>query len=315
MSGDFRSSLLYFGYSLLILSFVYGLVYASRIKDWFLGVFLTTLVIAAAVSATYSTYFFFNLDYQPLTEKRLYALGGLNNPVVSAISYGAALSLCMSFFFVTNERGLKTVTLLLGFVLVMAIGLSGTRGVWIGLLAAGTTAVFSIPNKFHQRRVILILLCLIPIALITGYLSGYAELFLKRSTSFRPEIWQATLSQWLNGNFILGSGIQADFDLYITPNRFMHPHSIYFSTLYYGGILGLGLLLIFIVRLLWVLVYKASQDTKIYAFPLLVYGLTTLLFDGNRLIEKVDFLWLSFWLPVALTLFAESKANHETSTR
>lgn len=312
LSGDFRSSLLHIGYALLILCFVYGLVYSCLTMEWFSDVFLSTLVIAAAVSAVYSTYFFFSLDYQPLPEKRLYALGGLNNPVVSAISYGAALSLCMSFFFMTKERGIKILTLLLGIILITAISLSGSRGVWIGLLATGTATILSLPSRFDRRRLMLILLCLIPVILIVAYLSGYAELMLKRSMSFRPEIWQATFSQWLNGNMMFGSGLQAEFDLYIAPNRFMHPHSLYLSTLYYGGIIGLGLLLVFIGRLFWVIVYKADPQVRIYAFPLLAFGLTTLLFDGNRLIEKVDFLWLCFWLPVALTLLAESRANRDT---
>ncbi|MGK0339394.1 MAG: O-antigen ligase [Candidatus Azotimanducaceae bacterium] len=312
LGGGISTSLLYFGYSLLILSFVYGLVYSCLNMEWFRNVFLSTLIIAATVSALYSTYFFFNLDYQPLAEKRLYALGGLNNPVISAISYGAALSLCMSFFFVTKERGVQALTFLLGAVLIMAISLSGTRGVWIGLLAAGMTAIFLIPSKIQQRRLILIVLCLIPVSLIIAYLSGYSELVLKRSTSFRPEIWQATASQWLNGNILLGAGLQAGFDLYIAPNRFMHPHSLYLSSLYYGGIFGLGMLLVFIGRLFWVLLYKADHEVRVYALPLLVFGLTTLLFDGNRLVEKVDFLWLCFWLPVALTLLAESQPNRDT---
>jgi len=311
-NGDFYSSLRYFGYSLLLLSFVYGLVYASTTMEWFRDVFLSTLVIAAAVSAAYSTYFFFNLDYQPLAERRLYALGGLNNPAMSAMSYGAALSLCMSFFFLTKERGLRILTLVLGIVLIVAIGLSGTRGVWIGLLAAGAATIFLMPNKSHQRRLMLILFCLIPVTLIASYLSGFTELMLKRSTSFRPEIWQATITQWLNGNLMLGAGIQTAFDLYIAPNKFMHPHSLYLSTLYYGGILGLGLLLMSIGRLFWVLLHKADLDVKTYALPLLVFGLVTLLFDGNRLVAKVDFLWLCFWLPVALTLLAESRANRVT---
>ena len=158
----------------------------------------------------------------------------------------------------------------------------------------------------------LILFCLIPVTLIASYLSGFTELMLKRSTSFRPEIWQATITQWLNGNLMLGAGIQTAFDLYIAPNKFMHPHSLYLSTLYYGGILGLGLLLMSIGRLFWVLLHKADLDVKTYALPLLVFGLVTLLFDGNRLVAKVDFLWLCFWLPVALTLLAESRADRVT---
>jgi hypothetical protein len=30
-------------------------------------------------------------------------------------------------------------------------------------------------------------------------------------------------------------------------------------------------------------------------------------FDGDRLLEKVDYLWVVFWLPVALTLIVDQQ--------
>jgi O-antigen ligase len=312
ISGDLNQSLLYLGYTLLILSFVYGLVHVCYTVDWFQNVFLATLVIAATVSAVYSTYFFFSLDYQPLSEKRLYAMGGLNNPVVSAISYGAALAICLSHLTLTKEKGLFFLTALLGIVLIVAIVLTGTRGVWLGLVVAGLTAVRLMPNKQLRRRFLLSLILMLPIAIAVSYMGGFIENILVRSTSFRPEIWHATISAWLQGNLFLGAGLQSTIDLYIAPNSFMHPHSLYLSTLYYGGIFGLVLLLTFIVRLLSILADHSCQEVRVYALPLLVFGLITLIFDGNRLIEKVDFLWLCFWLPVSLTLIAELKRDTAT---
>ncbi|MFT4713986.1 MAG: hypothetical protein ACI8W1_002480, partial [Candidatus Azotimanducaceae bacterium] len=42
LGGGISTSLLYFGYSLLILSFVYGLVYSCLNMEWFRNVFLST---------------------------------------------------------------------------------------------------------------------------------------------------------------------------------------------------------------------------------------------------------------------------------
>jgi hypothetical protein len=34
----------------------------------------------------------------------------------------------------------------------------------------------------------------------------------------------------------------------------------------------------------------------------LAYGLTVLVFDGDKLMPKIDFIWLLFWFPVGLVI-------------
>jgi O-antigen ligase len=307
-ASDAASALLVGGYGLLILTFVYCIAYLTEELSWFANALLGAVVTAACVSSAFSIYFFYSLDYQPLDEHRLFALGGLSNPVRSAISYGAALTLAVSQLAACRERVLGLLLAVMAIILLVAIGLTGTRSVWIGLFVAICALLYIAPTSARRRVITIATFAGVCMLLsIAGYIYGYADAITSRALSFRPEIWTATIGEWLSGNWLLGAGMQATIDLRIPPNEFAHPHSLYLSTLYYGGLIGLALLILLIGKLLWVLVRVADPILRVQTLPLLLFGLTTLLFDGNRLIEKVDFLWLCFWLPIALTLHAEAK--------
>lgn len=304
----------YFGYALLILTYIFGFyVCASRVS-WFLQTFMITTVIAAAISSFVSISLYFSLDYQPLDEPRLYALGRLNNPTISAISYGSILCLVLSFSAETRETGLRALSGIVALCLITAIILAESRGAWLAL-AASVVVILAL-HKWKSKKQFLAVVATFTVALLTLsfflYQQGHTDVFLRRSFSFRPEIWEATLNAWLNVSVIFGAGIATKIDLTIPPNRFMHPHSIYLSTLYYGGILGLLCFIALLGRLLWLIKSRTDRNLAVYATPLLMFGLVVLIFDGNKLIEKVDFLWLCLWLPIALLLVAEARFRQST---
>lgn len=316
-SGSVSTTALYFGYTLLILTFILGYYIAASEVAWFSTAFMMSMVGAALISSLVSIYLFFTLDYQPLDENRLYALGRLSNPVISAISYSSVLCLCLAFIPNSKELGLRLIVAAITICLTVAVWLTESRGAWLGLLAA-SACIFFIYDWQSKLQIILASTVLLVIATLTIILltsSGYTEILMKRSFSFRPEIWMETLRIWWSGNVLLGAGMQTLIDLNIPPNRFLHPHSIYVSTLFYGGVLGLVGLFAFLGRLVWILQRCADQEIRIYAYPLLAFGLTTLLFDGNKLIEKVDFLWLCLWLPVTLVLLAEGKLKRQIQSQ
>lgn len=308
---DIEITMRYFGYVLLILTYIIGFYICSRQVPWFLQAFMTITVGAATVSSLLSIGFYFLLDYQPLDEQRLYALGRLNNPVISAISYGSILCLVLPFTAETREIGLRFLAGTIAISLIAAIMLTETRGVWLAL-AVSLLVVFTM-HEWRSKTQLLATMggMAIVLLLLTVILHqlGYTDVILKRSLSFRPEIWRATINAWLDAGFWFGAGIATTIELNIPPNKFLHPHSIYLSTLYYGGVIGLLSFLFFIARLLWVLKHTTERNLKIYAAPLLMFGLVVLLFDGNKIIEKVDFLWLCLWLPVAILMVSEDKTT------
>lgn len=316
LKGGFgiESTLLYLGYVVLILTFVFGLVLSAIRLPWFLTAFMVVVVGSAVVSSLFSIGFYFFLDYQPLVEQRLYALGRLNNPVISALSYGVVLSLCFSSIAFSKENGLRGIATLASIVLMVAIILTGTRGAWLGLLAA-TCAIVLIRDwrSTQQFSAVAATLVIIPTAIVAIlYYFDIADSIFKRSFSFRPEIWLKTLEEWHLASVVFGAGLDAQVDLRVPPHEFHHPHSIYLSTLYYGGLLSLALLASLVGRLIWVALNQSDRDTTNYALPCLVFGLTTLIFDGNKIVSKIDFVWLCLWFPIALMLLAEFRFKQPT---
>ncbi len=307
---------LYAGYGLLILTFVFGIAMAELRFGWFRDVFLLLLVLSATVSACYSMYLFQIIQFDPLVDDRLYSLGGLHNPVVGALSYGAAFVLMMSYLPTTKETLLRVVLVLLMVILFAGIINTGTRSVWIGLIAAFICLVYLLPAANLKLKLGLgiggILFAILSFAIILEL--GLDEKLLARSTSFRPEIWQNLMSKMMSAKLMLGYGINSSAEIHHVQYVFDHPHSIYLSTLFYGGVVGLVLFLSVISRVLYLQLTK-PQASSIYIVTLLVFGLVCLIFDGNRLVRKIDFVWLLIWLPIAFSLSVECKENDKTCPR
>ena len=310
-----KTSALYIGYSLLILCFVSSLAVLEQYFDKFFNSFLAILVISACLSVIYSVYFFHALDYQPLVESRLYALGGLYNPVVSALSYGAVLTLSLTNFAINQKLSQR---LLYGAsIIILTIGIvyTGTRSVWIGLLVSSLVLLYFLPNLAQSKKIRIIIiaqLCLIAI-LAVMYKLGLHEDILQRSTSFRFEIWKTVLSTVWNNNLFFGHGLNALEVVRYEQFVFEHPHSIYFSTLFYGGIMGLTILLIVIGQLILSLYKENLMPYGIYAISALAFGLSCLFFDGDKLLTKVNFIWLLFWLPFAIAFIQKNNDIKEPS--
>ena len=140
---------------------------------------------------------------------------------------------------------------------------------------------------------------------------GWDEL-VKRSTSFRPEIWGELISRTLQTNWLLGHGIIADSSVAHSSYEhgvfsFHHAHSVYVATFFYGGVVGLlgflGLLAYLGLRL-----YQANgAEMRGLATMALIYAAVVMFFDGDRLLVKVDYLWIVFWLPVAMVLVVDQQ--------
>jgi len=301
---SFRSSALFLSYGLLILCFVISLsVLEQRFKDFF-DVFLLITVLSACLSVCYAIYVFHALDYQPLVEPRLYALGGLYNPVVSALSYGAITMLALSRFASTQNPRKKILWGVSITILLTGLIYTGTRSVWIGLFVACFSLLYLLPDlsASRKRRITIIAqLCLI-VTMAILWKFGFHEEILRRSTSFRIEIWTEVLSSVFNGPYIFGHGLNAVETIHYQDFIFEHPHSIYFATLFYGGLVGLGLLLGLIGHLYWIWFRTEPKPYLIYALPLMTYGLVCLSMDGDKLLTKINFVWLLVWLPYAIAL-------------
>ncbi len=301
-----------FANACLLLAFILGIVWTSTCYPDFLKWFLIITTLSAAVSAVYSIYLYFSLpDYHPLIEERLYALGRLRNPVIGALSYGIAAVICVNLLLV-QAGPVRWLWLICLCVLLYGTLLTETRSAWIGLIIAIPVSIIA-QNRLDRRKRYLALslfLMAVLVTLVTTWLGGYWDEMLHRAASFRPEIWLRVLEDTFSANPLIGKGIAAGSKMEINGILFQHAHSIYFATFFYGGLAGLGLLLALLVSCIYPFRNRSASDLSVLALSGLAFAGSALFFDGDRLLTKVSYMWMVFWLPVSLCLLA-SRENGE----
>ena len=236
---------------------------------------------------------------------RLVGFGQLDNNVVAALIFGVVLILVTEE--ALREPGVRWRRLgALGIaVIAAAVVLSDSRnGQIAALLGVGTLLIaHRVPDRQRFAAAVLsmgVILVAVLAALIANE-SG-RTLVLPRGDSFRPAIWQATLSVVADGGLWFGHGILTDDTLVTAAGEFPHPHNMYLSVLFQGGLVGaalFGALIAAVVRTL--LNHYGHRDAKL-ALGILGLALPAWLLDGHELIDKVGMTWFLFWLPVAISL-------------
>ena len=309
-NGDFAVMLLYFGYSVLILSFVYSVLLLQMHYQEFLRFLVWFTVLAAVVSASYSVHLHYAFpEYQPLLEDRLVALGRLHNPVISALSYGMAIVMALHLLIHGTNNNDRFFSGFCIAVLLVGVTLTYTRSVWIGVSVATLYAIaLYFPGSTWRRVAAAVLFLSVVVAIMLASF-GWDEL-VKRSTSFRPEIWGELINRTLKTNWLLGHGIIADSSVAHSSYEhgtfsFHHAHSMYVATLFYGGVIGLSGFLGFLAYLGLRLHQADGAEKRGLATMALIYAVVVMFFDGDRFLAKVDYFWIVFWLPVAITLIVD----------
>ncbi len=260
-----------------------------------------TLVAAGAAAAAISVYLYYSVGFNPLDEKdRLYALGRNYQPTISAISFSIPLIVACAYTLTGRRHLARIASALAAIPLIWAILLTGTRGAWLGLAGAAVASVLFLTSVNWRTRLVASGSVLVLVAIVIGIaiVSGHGDFILRRSTSFRPEIWMATLERLTAGSWLIGNGINVSAAVSWKHLTFDHAHSIYLSTLFYGGGVGLGLLLVLMLASGLPMARRVWSQRHAIAFATLAFAAITLAVDGNRVIEKVDHIWIAFWFPM-----------------
>ncbi len=312
-SGTEESIAKHLGYGVLILTFCIAIpVTLTRFRYALYWLLLLT-ILAAVISCGFTLYLHYtNPDYQPLPEPRLFALGRLNNPVISALSYGFAVMLC-AYMVMTRERTIaKIVFAEIALLLIGAIVLTWSRGVW---LALGAGLMVGVYLHYPGRRVK-------PLAIAAGLLALLATVVIaalgwdvlwQRALSFRPEIWSEFIRRTFAENVLIGVGMTTDSSFKLPELMIKHPHSLFVSTFYYGGLTGLGLYFGLLAACFQRIARLESREIRTLAGMLLTYGVTATFLDGDELLTKVNHLWLLIWLPAGLLLLKSPPKDASTT--
>lgn len=270
----------------------------GQLQRW-MGAALTIVGGVAVVAAIINFYVTVPLD------GRLNGLGQLHTHVIAALVNGVILLFVLQFAFDEKRSFARVLYAVIASIIVFAIIMSDSRNAWVAV-ALGTV-VFSLSRWVSDPRQFV--MCVLAGAILLGVglfaavsMEAGRELMMPRGLSFRPTIWSGTLDRLLDGSVLFGLGVVTSDDIVADGLTFQHPHNMYLSVLFQGGVVGLGLYLIVIYKTLANLLRHYHEPVSKLALAILAISLTAHLLDGHELVEKVGDVWFLIWLPVAISI-------------
>jgi O-antigen ligase len=287
--------------ALLVFLFVVALAECQlrgQVQLW-LGRVLAVVGTGAAVAAIVLYW------SEPPPGGRLSGFGQLDNPVVIGLILGAVLVMLAHLLMSDPDRRWRWIGVFGASTVFYAIYLSGSRNAMVSSLLGVMVLFFSTRIRDPQRFSAASAACLIlGLAMLAALLNNEAsrELLLPRGDSFRLGIWSDVLARIFSEGPIFGFGILTVDMVQVEGLTFSHPHNMYLAVLFQGGVTALILFLILIVGTVDRLFASYSQRAAKLAIGLLAMALSSYMFDGHEIIDKVGETWFLFWLPVGISL-------------
>ncbi|MCB1684713.1 MAG: O-antigen ligase family protein [Pseudomonadales bacterium] len=272
----------------------------ERVRGWLARSLAVVATVAAALAIVrYTGTRGFQWD------AGLQGYGQLDNQIIAALIFGAALIFVVDLLFTEHSPYWRALGMLCMPVLLLAIYFCESRNAWISvLIGLGVYLTSRLVNDVQKFIAGVAALGLILAVLLGALLSveETRELLLPRGVSHRPDIWTAALTRIFDGGIWFGLGINTPDAIRVGDLVFDHPHSLYVSILWQGGILGLLLFATLIIWTLQGLIRNYGHSDAKLGLSLFSVALTGYLLDGHEFIDKVSDVWFLFWLPVAICL-------------
>lgn len=236
---------------------------------------------------------------------RLSGLGQLDDHVTAALVFGVVFILMLDVAYTDSSGVWRALAVVSAVVLVWAIYLSDSRNAWVSSLIGVGIFLLARRVKDPQRFVAgVVSMGFVLGVLLAALIANEAtrEIILPRGTSFRPEIWGDVVADLTRRGLWFGRGIDTPYEVIAGGIEFLHPHSMFLSVAYQGGVVALVLFLGLIGAMLTVLIRSYHEPDAKLALGVLGVSLPAYLLDGHELIGQVAATWFLFWLPVAVGL-------------
>ncbi|MEP0202919.1 MAG: O-antigen ligase family protein [Halioglobus sp.] len=251
------------------------------------------LYVAAAAGLVSILAWYLN---NPFPSSRLELLGVMSQTNNAACVYGLFTVLACHYFFTTPTKQAKLSYIVTAAILLSVVLLTQSRtalaATSLGILAIVGYRALWVPA--------------IALGLNWALMAANSTLWTDRVTtfSFRPGIWRQTIAD-MQGHWLLGRGSLVDPEVSAYEQVFNHAHNGYLATLRDGGLIGITLLIIVLglAAFKGLQLYRHAQE-RIY-LSLLLYGMTCIAMDFDRLLVHPNELWLFFWAPIALIMTAK----------
>lgn len=262
----------------------------ERILDRFGRVFLAAAVANAVISLTLFV-------IQGDLDERLRGWAETRHPILGGLIITLALIFALDRFRRAQAFDWRALAISALFVCFVALTRSRTA-----IIAASCVTIIAAWRLPARRAAILAILLALPGLLAFAaepslVESAFAQL-VERSDSHRLFIWTVA---WENIQLrpLLGHGLATIFPL---AEPFGHPHNLFLSTLFYGGLIGFTLLLALALALGVRVLALAGHERRMLALCLLAYLTASTAFDYGPLFRGASELWLTLWLPVAMII-------------
>lgn len=283
-------------------------VYADQTR--FDRICMAAIVVVAAVAALWLVDYYLLLDHAFSTRFMVGAVdylqlydsedyGTFHNPLLLSHTLVFFVALAIQQFFRRSgqQRSYRGALLLCSVPLILLLILAQTRSAW------GTAAAVLTFNLlwYWRGRGVLVLLALAVIAGV-GFLLG-EDVVLRRGLSYRPEIWQQSLSMIMD-SAIWGRGMGAELSIYLesADRTFYDAHNFLLESFYFGGLIGLGLWLIFLASVAWDGI-RCRADMGWVVSWLLVFVVGGMA-DGAGMLDRPNERWFHIVLPLIFVLCA-----------
>ncbi len=236
---------------------------------------------------------------------RLHSAIHFEHPNLFAQSLGFAALLALGSALRARARVSQTVWAAAFVLLGFGIFLTRGRAAILAVVVAGLVSITLHRGRRALAAALAVVIIVFGISLTVG--PSFVG-FVVRGDAGRMQIWQTLLERTADRPMI-GAGINADDNVIFPPGSedfprgftVPHAHSAIIGTLYYGGLVGLALLLLVIALGLTTGRRNAGADGEWDPLVLLIFGLFCLTPDGHRLISEPHLSsWLLFWLPIGL---------------
>jgi len=288
----------------LVFSFIFSLIILFRKAGNFLYLLVVTIVLAALLSALEWLYLTMTSD------DIVSAVGRLRYSALAAISWGFAVILALWLTAVSATPIAKICWAIAGLFLAIAALYQEVLYVQIALsIAIASAGYLHLKASWSQKKPkVFVIGCVVVFFALSLFLSAS----LNEIQNDRPIIWNQSVQHLFDvpGKPLFGFGLMGDTTMSLPCEmhyagevcHVSHPHSLFVSTLVYGGIIGLFLLFTLLIWTMNILASDIHQRQAQLALVILSYAIPLLLFDGDRIIDKIDIVWLLLWLPIGIAL-------------
>jgi len=295
-------------YLLFVLCFLSLSMYLLERYVWLTSKAVKLLICVTALHAIYSLA---HLDELLTALGRMQGAGAIWNELVAGNAYAVAAIAAVHYLVLgaNHPHHLRTVekVVFAGLFLCLAIAVyfTGSRSSSLFALVVILLMLYvhvAVKRRL-QYRIAVTLTAGFAIFWISLFAPEYFSVLYERGLSFRPDIWRFVIEEtapyWL-----FGQGYHSGADIPIHNDSVLvgHAHSLYLSVYRFSGVIGVGalVLLLFLTFARKINSSKPwKQDVTLWIF---LFSLLACVVNGQFPIDRPGWIWLVFWVPLALML-------------